>query len=173
MKNLFFIIVISVLIFSCKKDDETPQIDQSLFPGAWELTDLDYTGTSKTSYLGQVLTVNFVGSLIESDLIVTFTENPNEFQSEGSYTIELTSEILGVKSTSYETIDEVFLPGSWEIVGNKLLVTSSVTEPAEVTIESLSESELTISQDETEDFSQDGVNVTSELSLQYTFTRVP
>ncbi len=120
MKIIFKIICLTLVVISltqCKKDP----VDNGL-SGQWKMTDIHCDdGTSITDPGGFNIesTYNFHGTVYNA--LTTFTENPNEFTSSGSYTASYTTVTLGIPSTQIIDIPVFQGTGQWSINGDTLI----------------------------------------------------
>ena len=114
MKFFFRLIVLALITISitnCKKDEASFEN----LVGQWRMTDIhNDDGVSTTA--GIVSTYSYHGT--EYNTITTFTENPNEFSSTGSYTFEITHIILGIPFTDEIEVPAISETGEWSIDGD-------------------------------------------------------
>jgi hypothetical protein len=122
MKNHFKLCLFGILIFtaaSCNKDED-PVINGSIV-GQWRMTDIHSNdGVLETTIGGQTVngTYSFHGT--DYNTVTTFTENPNEFSSTGSYTSLTDFVIAGQIEHDTSVVDAFAGTGTWSINGNKL-----------------------------------------------------
>src|SRR5690348_12659071 len=138
-----FLIAVSALLFSCGSDDEAPLPTSEGMIGTWNVTDIDYSGSTTTTYMGQSVKATFTGHGKEIDYTTTFSAEPNEVVSEGSYVIELTTTVAGQSETEDYAFDQAFMDGTWELDGRTVIITSDGQEQ-EGTITKQSDTELVI-----------------------------
>lgn len=123
MKKLFYFLVLASISWasvSCNKDDDT--VDPANLAGVWKTTQVECNnGVSSFEVLGVPFTSNYTFYGKDFDFETTFTENPNEFSTVGSYTVVTTTEILGVPETTESTTEAFPGVGSWEINGNTMI----------------------------------------------------
>ena len=173
IKHILVLLVLSFVLFSCSSDDASSGSETSGdIVGKWRMTSVSYSGQTVTEASGLEITSNFTGTGFDIDSTLEFTETPDEFVSEGEYSIELTYDINGSNVTT-ETQEN--LPtdqtGEWTKSGNTLTFIIS-GESDDVTIEELTGSTLRIRTITVEDLSQAGATVTSTTDLVSTFERV-
>lgn len=116
MKSIFAICLFAfstIMIVSCNKDDDSVEN----LAGAWRMTDI-HSDDGVTVANGITSTVTYHGT--EYNTITTFTENPNEFTSTGSYTFEITTTTLGFPFTQEVTVDAFAGTGTWSIENDVL-----------------------------------------------------
>lgn len=113
-------IAVSVLfIISCKKDDD--DISAGKLVGTWRMTELYCNnGKTTTNFLGIPIEGTFTYEGIEYNTTTTFTENPNEFTSSGSYKYRATTVIGGETDITEETVSFNGGTGTWELDGDIL-----------------------------------------------------
>ena len=170
-KTTILFAFIAALSFNSCSDDSDSDFDTSGdLIGVWQGVDVDYSGNTVTSFAGQSETSDFVGEAYDVDYTITFTEDPNNVVSDGSYSVELTSTTLGQTNTqNFENL-EFLENGSWSKSGNQLSIISNGVEQI-MTILELTDTKLTLSITTVEDLSQSGVTITSTLDVITTYTR--
>ena len=97
MKKLILLFICSLLLtlISCSDDDPASIEEPNLLIGAWQAQDLEITGTLSTEIAGIPVTTDFMGDVYEMTSTLTFTENPNNVISQGTYSAELRTTIQG------------------------------------------------------------------------------
>lgn len=169
-KLLLFTAFISLTV-SCSKDDDKPsQQNNGDIVGVWKGTTVDYSGTTTTSGQGQTITAEYVGEAYDVDYTLTFTDNPKEVTSEGSYSIELTTTINGQSTTQNLEGLEFLSSGDWSINGNKLVINVN-NDTDEASIVELSDNNLVLKGVENQTLSQGGFTVTSVTEVILSFTK--
>lgn len=175
-------ITVSVISFSSCSDDDgdsspaaspAQRIASSTLVGNWEMTSLDYAGTSSNTVAGQTITTEFTGVGKDFTYTLTFSDNPKEFVSTGGYTVELTSIFAGQSTTQDVPIPNAGTTGTWELNGNTLVLVDNNTNETSTT-EILSGSNNSFSYDFAGVFgrSVQGANVALS-SGQVSFERIP
>lgn len=161
----------AIVLFSCsKKDDPKPTFSDSALAGSWLITDLTYSGKTTTTGSGISLTANFTGVGKNMNMTTIFNSNPKTVSSQGSYTITLTTSILGQSDTEDTDFEDVVTDGTWSINGDKLKVVSTQGTD-EATIVELTATSLKLKIDKTETETSQGVSATSEVHATYTFKK--
>ena len=166
-----FLFSLVVSLFSCsEKDDPKPAGDG--LPGAWSMTGLEYSGTSTATFDGGgSIAATFTGVAKNIAHTVTFTENPNEVISEGSYTIVLTTNTEGIVTTNEVPITEIFMDGTWSRDGDILTITNgSIIQEGTILKQTRTELEVESDLEEIDD-SIEGVTVTKIVHAVYKFKR--
>lgn len=166
--SLLFI-VLTFILTSCSTDDSSSIISGDIV-GTWIGSSIDYSGDTTTTVDGVTIVADFVGEAYDMDYTVTFSENPNEVVSEGSYSLKLTYTALG--QTSVENLENIeFLEGgTWE-QNNAILILTAEGESANYVIEELTENKLVISVSVDEDLSEQGISVMTSIEAKMTFYR--
>ncbi len=167
MKYLKLLIILSVpFLFSCEDDEAAnPSI-----VGEWALSSLEYSTYSKTTAYGITLELEGEGLGYDMDTQINFTTDPNEFTTSGEYSVELTYGFQG--QTATEKIEDIpfVAEGTWEVKDN--VVTMTVDgETEEMTVTSLTESEIILHYVATKVISRPGEVVEASVDAIFTFTR--
>jgi hypothetical protein len=111
-------------IIACSKDDEI-SFNASDLKGTWNLAALSCTdGKITTEILGQSSTATFVTSSRDHNATVVLGENPNTYNSSGSYTAVVKTTTAGVTETQESPFEDFNLTGTWKLDGNMLIVTT-------------------------------------------------
>ena len=167
-----FVCAFLVTLVSCGNDDDSSDADASLISGSWDMSGLDYTGSS-TSDAGDS---SFTGVGQDFTAVFTFDENPNDLTIEGSYAVELTTMAGG--QTVTQVVGSEVIGGSlemnnnttWSINGDQLTVTDG-EETQVLTVTTLNNNNLVLSYSDTVEINQNGFMQTSTVSVVYSFTR--
>jgi len=183
MKKLLFILAIGLAtLTSCESDlVSAPPSDSvgggvtsSNLVGSWEMTSLNYNGTTVTSTQGINITADFVGQGSDYNYIMEFTEAPNNYFSTGTYDIELATTISGQTTISNTNDLNATSNGTWEKNGNVLTFTnaSNNNEVSDATIEILSDTTLKFTTSVVKSVTQQGVNVDTTTNSVSIFNRL-
>jgi hypothetical protein len=173
MKNLFFLSALFLLALSitaCSDDDDNNPSSNELV-GSWKLESMDYTGTSTTDFNGSAFTSEFMGTAFDIDATVSFSEDPNEYNTSGGYKISLTYDVQGQSFEQEVTFDGIFNSGSWSRTGDVILVTNPDGETQEATIITLNDNELVMESVVTEVTTSSGATSTIEVDQNMVFSR--
>jgi hypothetical protein len=158
-----------VIFFSCSEDEDPKPTTEGMV-GAWAITALDYKGTTTTSAEGLSMKAEFTGTGKDMNLITTFGANPNIVTSQGSYTIVLTTNMMGQTETQEYPFEEVVTDGTWSLNGNTLTITNDFDSQTATIVEQNSTTlKVRIDVDETE--SDQGITVSTKVQATYTFTK--
>ena len=158
---------VAILFTNCDKDDD---INADNLAGTWALTEFRADdGEASFDLLGIPVsfTYSFVGS--NFDATTTFTENPNQFTSTGSYDLTTTTNFAGQIETETTTID-IDESGTWSISGDKL--TQVVTgDTLEFTILELSDEKLRLRLDLDETIIEQGAETHDKATVFTSFEK--
>jgi len=172
MKIFNTLLALFLLLFftSCEKD-ETKNLGSDGLLGQWEVSALDYTGSTITEIPDvEIPVLDFEGNGRDLDLSIEFLEST--FTSEGSYTIDLTMEFGGQSSTVPYPVQGFIGVGDWSMEGNTLTISTPGAEPYPAEINQVDDNTMTLNYILTIDNSQPGAIVTSNVDLTYTLTRM-
>ena len=138
-KNVIVMLLCATLFVACSDDEEEDLQLNSEIVGTWNMTDVSYSGVSTTSGSGITVVSTYDGKAYDLDYTVEFTSGPNKIFVDGDYNINLkytiSSSMTGDMSyeqnfSGYSFSNE----GTWEIKGDKLIITDSNGEEQEYDI---------------------------------------
>ena len=136
ISKFFLLLGVLSLIYSCSDDEASTGAGDSIV-GKWKLTAIDYSGTSTTEVAGQSITAQFTGTGFDMDLDIEFTENPNDYNTSGDYSIHLISEVQG-QTIEQDWTNQGFIgAGTWVQDGDIITVSTSGQPDQEATIVSI------------------------------------
>lgn len=164
------LLTLFVIGFACSNDDDTSSSDSGIV-GTWEVTEIDYSGTSATIVSGIETTATFTGTGINMDLVIIFSENPNNYTTAGDYDIQLMTTTGGQTFTSFVANENFISNGTWELNGDLLTVNQPDGSTVIATILSLTENEMVIAWSFMNEETQSGVTTIQDVDGTYTFTR--
>ena len=168
-RTRLFLFTLSAILFSCN-EDEDPMPTSKAMLGTWSVTAISYKGSTTTTVSGISIKADFTGTGKDMDLTTTFGENPNTVTSEGSYTIVLTTTMLGQTTTEEYPFDEAVIDGTWTLEGRTLTITNgAITQDATITRQTNTVLEVKIKIEETE--SDPNFTVTTKVDAVYTFEK--
>jgi hypothetical protein len=175
---MFLFIVSTSLFISCNdNDDDSPiEIDQSLVPGEWNLTDIKSENGKVTTTIENIpLSGNYSLSGKDYTAEATFTEvsdadKPNTFVSSGGFTV-VAKIAIPTKTIDYEQVIPDFIgAGNWKIDGNKLITTVADNDVS-FDITALTETTMSIKKDIKETVEQQGITFEVSGSQIFTLTK--
>jgi len=167
---LLFILTLSFSLTSCSDDDNNSSNTSGELVGTWMGTAIDYSGTTETTVQGITIDADFVGEAYDIDYSLTFSENPNNVEADGSYSIELETTVNG-QTTTQDVEDLEFLnDGTWSRDGNDLTITDD-GQSSTARIVELTDTTLRISISQVDDLSDDGFTIISTTDVVATYTR--
>lgn len=160
---------LAVIFLSCSEDEEPLPTSQGMV-GTWDMTAVDYTGTSTTTMQGASMTTDYTGTGKEMNVVSTFTENPNTVLTQGSYIIVLKGTSMGQTITEEVPFDEVVTDGTWTLSGRTLTVTG-LNGPEEATILEQTSTSLIMRMDVTKSVTSQDITVSSNIKITFTFKK--
>lgn len=170
-------------LVGCSSDDDGGNDTSASLVGTWAVTSLEYEGSTSFDFLGETVNTDFNGVGQNFDLDITFTENPNEYTTEGSYDVVLDFTVNGMTETETTSVDNLEGEGTWERNGNILLIDGSIIdidvdvpladtmEMGESTILELTETTLRLGQEVTQEVTQEGITVSVNFISETVLTR--
>jgi len=169
--NLLFLAIFTMAIVSCSSDDDNGGSNTTGdLLGTWVGQTVNYSGSTVTTFQGQNITADFVGEGYDVDYTLTFSENPNEVTSNGSYSIELTTTIAGQSTTQNEENIQFLETSDWAREGDQLTITTN-GESTTGTIQELTATSLVLAIDTVEQTSEQGIDTTVTINAVSTYTR--
>ena len=171
--NLFALLLMVTIFASCDNDDDSMTSSDDLV-GTWAVTKIDYEGDTETVNQGAGITSTFVGEGYDMDLVIEFSQNPNEFKTSGDYSIKLTTTTQGQSYETDVTNNGFINEGEWTKNGNEITVTSTANQEEQTaTILELTATTLKIAWEFTETIQlpQSGGTSTINTMGEYTFTK--
>ncbi len=167
--SLFFVLI--CFAFACSKDETPEPATGSDLTGSWKVTEIEYAGTSTTTFQGMSFPSNFTGTGYEMDLIVSFDDEPNTYTSSGDYSIAITSTMQGQTMTYNWTNQEFLDGGSWSLSDRELTINSQTGTAQKATILELTATTLKLEYNMVSTTEQNGATVNSDVEGTYTFVR--
>ena len=131
--SILLFVAASSFFISCEKDsDDTPQsvaVEQESLLATWEVTGYQVEdGKTITSVDGQSLTQNYTAIGKDYDMTVTFNDVPKTVVSNGSYTVVLTTTVLGQTSTQEAPAFSAFEASEWKLDGSDIVLVNDEIE---------------------------------------------
>mgnify|MGYP001069225898 CR=1 FL=1 len=149
MRNFKYalIIILGVVILGCdNEDDNTAEQsnNQNQLIGNWVAQDMTFSGNPTLTIQGVSLPADVNGEPYDIDLSLEFTENPNEYTTDGTFSVEVTVSALGFSETDNLENLSIIPDGIWEI-NNQTITFSSIQESLDLKITELTLDTLTLS----------------------------
>ncbi len=180
-KSILFSALCLAFLCSCDDDDEPTRIDRSQLIGEWQLVNLDYDGSSSTSFPGLPDTeVDFTGSSSNEDYILSFDESPDTYTGMGSYDATVESD----GQTNTVNVEVSRATGEWDLDGSTLTLSTGIisyaadgssatelTEPSTITVKELSDTRMVLEQTTSETESVLGFEVTTSATGTMEFSK--
>lgn len=170
--KILFLALLTISVVSCGDDDDAGNDvgGSADLVGTWNGATVNYSGSTVTEANGVSITADFVGEGMNVDYTVTFTSDPNEVTSDGSYDIELTTTIAG--QTTTQTVEGIVFTsnGEWLLDGDQLTITVDA-DTSTSTIVELTASSLILNIVDVQTFSANGSTSTTTTDSTLTFTR--
>lgn len=131
---IFLCVILSFSMSSCSNDDDdnptptqtalTPAANQKIasktLVGNWEMTSMNYAGSSSIQSGGVNYTTTFSGKGKDFTYILTFENNPKTYIATGGYKVELKSNFNGSTNVQDVTIWDASSFGTWSLKGDTL-----------------------------------------------------
>ncbi len=127
MKTVRLLSLFFILIFTACSSDDALVVATENLSGSWNLQRFDTEITTSFNVLGLPVTSRSDAIAEDIDVQITFSENPNTVVSDGSYTLVITTTVLGESQTEEISTTDEILSGTWTLNGNEVTITS--TEP--------------------------------------------
>jgi len=139
--------ILFITVTACGNNDDVVVEDTSSdLVGTWQLTSLDYSGTSTNTIDGIPIEATHAGFAKNIDYSISFSENPNLYDANGEYIIELTTIIDGEGSTLDIELFAFEADGTWSLNQRELTIIRD-NETEIISITNLNETTLTIVSD--------------------------
>jgi hypothetical protein len=167
-------LAVAVFFLSCGDDKDEDPVPTGDLAGSWNVTAIDYAGTSSTVVMGIESKATFTGTGKNMNLIVTFTEDPNKFTSQGDYVIALKTTIQGQTIDTDYPVTGFMTDGTWSVSGKTLTVEGDGGKQ-EATIIEQTATTLKMKWDHTQTTTttESGIEIVSSMAVKgtYTFTK--
>ncbi len=168
MKKLSYLlfIVSSFFLVSCEDEEGT----NPLVVGEWDLSALDYTYTTTSTAFGITISLTGTGTGFDMNSSINFTSDPNEFNTSGTYSVELTYDTDTQSFTQNVENVPFDVNGTWELDGDNVILTVD-GESTVMNVISVAENEIVLGYRETDTYTENGATVEAEIDAEFTFTR--
>ncbi|KJD34542.1 hypothetical protein PK35_01780 [Tamlana nanhaiensis] len=159
------------MLWSCSSDSENnTEQDTNALIGTWVAQDITNTGTATFDILGETITAPIEGQGYDVDFTLSFSENPDNYTTEGSFGLEISVTYLFQTMTERIDNQEFLGNGTWSKQGNTITIVEN-GETTILTIKELTSTRLILTGHETEDITEDGITYTSEFDLEASFIK--
>lgn len=164
-----FVVFLSVTLFSCSSDDDNSGEEEISIVGAWDLSEMNYDGTTTIEFEGIPVPVTVEGVGEDIDAQIVFEEDPNTVSSSGTLTSVATITVLTESTTEEFPIDlsEFVTSGTWTISEDEstLIVVDSEGTEQTFDINALTETSLDLTTEQEIIFDGMTVDVTMNVIL--------
>jgi len=147
MKKLILLFLSISLLIACSDDqDGVTDISNDDIVGIWNITKSEFSGTATATVQGIPVTGSAKGSGKNYDLTLTFKENPNEFNFEGTFTSVVEISIQGqtqMVERELNSLGDVTV-GTWKIENNQLFSENDGVTSEALPIESISSNKIVV-----------------------------
>ncbi|MCF8370990.1 MAG: lipocalin family protein [Bacteroidales bacterium] len=172
MKLFKLLLVVAVLgiFMSCEEDEgNTPS---SNLVGNWRMTELEYSGENMYDPPSEFTpSSTFIGTGQDIDLVMTFSENPHQYTSTGSYVINVATTIEGFPTMSMDqTFTGFAADGSWSQSGNQITFTTPDGDQTGEILE-LTATKLVLGVTAIQETTGSGITLTTTVEGSYTFEK--
>jgi len=129
MKKIIYFSLVLTSLFSCTSNESiSTAISQSDLLGSWSVSEF-YTnnGNASVYFNGQYLSGTFDAFGNDFNMTALFEENPNNFSTNGGFTLHSTISFLGQQFSNQEIIDfipQYLSPASWLLQDNSISFSS-------------------------------------------------
>ncbi|MBB4080978.1 hypothetical protein GGR28_003619 [Lewinella aquimaris] len=170
LSTLLFLCLAGFGFQSCGSDDDI-SFDASL-AGSWSMEEGSAIGYSTTTSQGTEYRADFTNVLVEpTDYVITFHPD-GRADSEGTFSMEVTTVLNGQSSSRIITLSDILGTGAWELNGNVLTTSDDQGNTGKATILTLSETELAVEIDHEETRTGNGAESYQQQTALYTLSRV-
>jgi len=176
LKNSLLFSVL-ILFISCTSSDDTIIVDTSAsasdLVGTWKLTEESQKGTISTTFNNIPVNGDITSTGKNLNTQIIFTENPNNFTANGSYTDVIKFSIVGQSMAQQEVtipISDFINQGSWSL-NQGILTTTQNNEQLDVRIVELTSNSLIIEidiEDEQVDYQEFSGTVNTTIKMTFT-----
>lgn len=125
-KSIITLFVLTIAVASCSTDDDTPEVNNDLIVGEWEITDLVSETNTTTTFNGESFVASAIGVGSNFNYTITFNED-NTTTASGSYAFTTTTIIQGEEVVQTTPIEDLMTEGTWSIDGDQLIFTGLTT----------------------------------------------
>ncbi len=164
-----FLMVFLAIGVSCSESEEP--VESSLIVGTWTMTGIEYESTSKITMMGEVFESTSSGIGSDIDLVQTIAASPNVITSSGGYTINAQMDFMGQTMEHVLVVEDFLDNSSWELDGDRLILTMENGERREAVIKTLTANELVYEHTAVESSAYSGVENETTVFGRFSFVR--
>jgi hypothetical protein len=169
MKPIKLLLLVSALCFwSCSSDDDSNSSNAEVdILGTWTAISVEFDTASVIEINGQGGAVVCNGEGYDIDTEITFTEEPNEFFTEGDFSV-MNDCTPGGESVLEDV--EALGSGTWTLEGDQLILTEG-DETIEVDIDLITEDQISLSFEQEVSFVDGPINTTTTINAEIVLDR--
>jgi len=170
MKPIKILLIACVLcLWSCSSDDDSNGSDETInIVGTWSAVSVEFDTTSVVEINGQGGAVVCNGEGFDIDTQISFTEDPNQFVTEGDFSV-LNDCTPGGESVLEDV--EALGSGTWSLEGD-LLILIEGEETIEANLDQISEDQISLSFEEEVSFVDGSISTTTTISVEIVLDRI-
>ncbi|PCH77756.1 MAG: hypothetical protein COB98_02415 [Flavobacteriaceae bacterium] len=171
-KTILLGLFLSITV-SCEEDEiSIPKENNIKIIGEWLMESYNYSGKTTTSVEGNNYVIDYVGTAINSDLVIDFKENKDVY-TKGGYTIKLKTTSLGQTKTTTHSSKDLLKDGyngTWEVKGDSLYTVTKNGDKSVGYIETLTENVLKVHtiDKRTQIIKDYKITIHTDLTIEYT-----
>ncbi|MEM6965346.1 MAG: hypothetical protein AAF573_11310 [Bacteroidota bacterium] len=167
MKLLKFLLVVTLfsVLTACNNDDDTDAV-----VGTWNVASIEYGGPITSTNGMQTFNGTFTGSASNLNMSIELEED-GDYNSSGSYTLEVTTQIAGQTNITTQNITGFMGNGTWVRTGDIIVTTDSNGNSGSATILSVDDNQMTLEVNETESSVDNGFTTTTTINATYVFAK--
>lgn len=184
--KLLLLLAAFTFLASCSKDDDTPPAPPVEEPtgiaGEWQLEEYDYSGSSTVSHQDFTYTSGYEAVAKNINVKLIIETEPNTWQTEGNYTLELTTTADGETQVREIVVSNLGNAGSFILDEDQFFPDNqneSFPEPGEInpmdmstfTIEELTASRLVLSFSERHASTENGMQAETVIEGIQVYSR--
>ena len=170
--KILLLLTLVTFLTACETNDNNIIISEADLIGTWNLTKQTVeNGSFTVSAQGQTINANYSAVTKDIDFRYTFSQNPNQLNFDGKYTLVATVNVLGVSNSEEQEVDTNQFPmtsANWSLDRNTLTFTDSQDIPAVLNVVAFSGNYLKLQGDfnETQSFNGDTVTVEGTIIIE-------
>ncbi len=167
---LFSLFCTATLFTSCDKE-ENEEFDSNIV-GTWSLLSGSGTGQTTTTAGGDTYTVDFNSQIVDPTVYEVDLNTDGTVTSQGSVTFEINSDFDGQNFKTTMTLSNIIGNGTYEVIGNRLIATDNDGKETQITIVSLTDTELILEAEIVQTQAANGAESESRQKATQVYERV-